>query len=136
MLLKTGLPRFDTVLSNCRVVFDKCVHMLVMLVRRRCTWGLVHFYISFFCIYFSEFCSVGMNAKFVSLFLYCSSVCFLCFYGPCCLIQNKMNDLDVLLNSESLAISGSVLLANFVAPPPLGLRPSRRFPIISGKHHG
>jgi len=41
-------------------------------------------------LYFSQFCSVGMNAMFVSLFLYCLSVCFLCFYGPCCLIQNKM----------------------------------------------
>jgi len=37
MLLETGLPSFDTVLSNCRVIFDKCVHMCDnMLVRRRC----------------------------------------------------------------------------------------------------
>ena len=37
MLLETGLPSFDTVLSNCRVVFDKCVHMCDnMLVRCRC----------------------------------------------------------------------------------------------------
>jgi len=39
---------------------------------------------------FSQFCSVGMNAMFVSLFPYCLSVCFLCFYGPCCLIQNEI----------------------------------------------
>ena len=31
----------------------------------------------FFCIHFSQFCSVGMNAKFVSLFHYYLSVCFL-----------------------------------------------------------
>jgi len=78
MLLETGLPSFDTVLSNCRVIFDKCVHMCDnMLVRRKCARGLFHFFISF-CIYFSQFCSVGMNAKFLSLFLYCLSVCFLC----------------------------------------------------------
>jgi len=32
----------------------------------------------FFCIHFSQFCSVGINAKFVSLFLYYLSVCSLC----------------------------------------------------------
>ena len=37
MLLETGLPSFDTVLSNCRVIFDKCVHMCDnMLVRCKC----------------------------------------------------------------------------------------------------
>ena len=38
----------------------------------------ISFYISFFCIYVFQFGSVGMIAMFVSLFLYCLSVCFLC----------------------------------------------------------
>ena len=79
MQLETGLPSFDAVLSNCRVIFDKCVHMCDnMLVRCRCAWGLFRFLHLIFCIYFSQFCSVGMNVKFVSLFLYYLSVCFLC----------------------------------------------------------
>jgi len=52
----------------------------------------ISFHTFFFCIHFSQFCSVGMNAKFVSVYLLFVCVFSVCFYGPCCLIQNKMNE--------------------------------------------